>query len=198
MGWVIALAVLLILLLLPIRILLSYDYEGAHVLLGIGPAKLAIFPRTKSPGKKDKAEASNSTKKQNTSGGNKGGKLADFLPLLEVVLEFISELRKRIVVTDLEFKLILTNSDPCDLSINYGRAWAIVGNVLPFLERFFNLKKRDINISCDYLSNESVVYVRMVLSITFGRLLLITLLHGGRALKLYFKIINKSKGGAKT
>lgn len=197
MGWLIAAAILVALCLLPIRILASYDAVGAKLGVGIGPVRIDVFPQKRAT-KKKPATSSAKKKTSDKATEKNGGNLTDFLPLLEVVLELVSELHRRLVVKYLEFKLVMTADDPCDLSINYGRAWAAVGNILPVLERFFVLKKRDIDISCDYMSDNSSVYVNIILSISFGRLLLITLMHGSRALKIYTNIINKRKGGANT
>lgn len=197
MGWLIAATILVALCLLPIRILASYDAAGAKLGVGIGPVRVDVFPHNKET--KKKAATSSTKKKANGKTNEKnGGNLTDFLPLLEVALELVAELRRRLVVKYLEFKLVMTADDPCDLSINYGRAWAAVGNILPVLERFFVLRKRDIDISCDYMSDNSSVYASVILSISLGRLLLITLMHGSRALKIYTNIINKRKGGANT
>ena len=203
MGWLIAAGVLVIICLLPLSIRIGYDADGASIYVYIGPVRVVAFPKQKSvqKGKKEKQKSnrSSSAEKKGTARNNeKGGKLTDFLPLLEVVLELLSELRRRLVIKDLEFKLVLTGEDPCDLSINYGRAWSAIGNIFPLIERYFILKKRNIDVSCDYISDESYVFVRVVLSITIGRLLLITIFHGSHALKQYIKIINKRKGGANT
>ena len=110
-------------------------------------------------------------------------------------MTLVAELRRRIVVTDLYLKIRMTGDDPCDLSIQYGRTWAALGNLVPHLDRLFVIKKRNFDIQCDYTSDDSSVFAHAVLRITLGRLLWITIFHGSHILKQYFKIYNKRKGG---
>lgn len=196
MGWLIAAVLLLTIILLPISIRLAYDVAGARVLLGIGPIRIPIYPRTKLKKSGKNKVTKPTAKDQSRNRDNQGGKLSDFMPLLEKILLLVAELRHRLVVTDLELKIRMTGDDPCDLSIQYGRAWAALGNLIPHLERLFVLKKRNLDISCDYTSDESYVFAHAVLRISFGRLLWIAVFHGRHVLKQYIKIYNQRKGGS--
>ena len=80
--------------------------------------------------------------------------------------------------------------------INYGKAWAAAGNILPQLERFLVIRKRDVQVCCDFTADVTTVYLRADVTITVGRLLGLLVKYGIRACKEYFKIINKRKGGA--
>ena len=197
MGGLIAAAALLALYFLPISIRLSYSASGACASMGIGLIRIPIYPKTKNGNKKKEKPQNQGQSTQVAKGGGKeGGALTDFLPLFEKVLALVTELRRRIVITDLELKIRMAGDDPCDLSLQYGRAWIALGNLLPQLERLFILKKRDIDLSCDYTSDKSYVFVRAVLRISLGRLLWIALFHGRHALKQYLKIYNERKGGS--
>ena len=44
----------------------------------------------------------------------------------------------------MRLKVVLAGGDPCDLSLNYGRAWIALGNIMPHLERYFVIKKRTL------------------------------------------------------
>lgn len=193
MGWLIAAGCLLVLGLLPLTIRLAYDSTGARVLLGVGPVRFPVFPTQKQ--KKIENSQCTKTQKQQKKSENTGGKLSDFLPLMENILTLVAELRRRIVVTDLYLKIRMTGDDPCDLSIQYGRTWAALGNLVPHLDRLFVIKKRNFDIQCDYTSDDSSVFAHAVLRITLGRLLWITIFHGSHILKQYFEIYNKRKGG---
>lgn len=196
MGWLIAAAVLLALGLMPISIRLAYDVSGARVSLGIGPVRIPVYPKEKSEGTISSKQQKTNAKKQSKEDKKTGdGKLSDFLPLLEKVLIFVIELRRRLVIKDLQLKIRMAGDDPSDLSIQYGRAWIALGNLIPQLERLFILKKRDIDLSCDYTSNESYVFARAVICISLGRLLWIAIFHGRHVLKQYLKIYNERKGG---
>ena len=126
----------------------------------------------------------------------KGGSWTDFLSLIPVVLDFLSDFRRKLRVNRLEMKLILAADDPCDLAINYGKAWAALGNLWPLLERAFVIKKRDVEVECDFTTSKTLVTARMDLTITLGRMLAAVCKFALRALKEYLNIMKKRKGGA--
>lgn len=141
----------------------------------------------------DKAKAEEAARKK------KGGSILDFLPLVKVGLDFLAEFfGRKLHVNCLELKLTLAGGDPCDLALNYGRAWEALGNLWPRLEQMMVIQKRDINIQCDFEGDKTLIYTRLDISITLGRLLSIAVRYGWRALVTFLKIRKKRKGGAKT
>ena len=117
------------------------------------------------------------------------------MPLVKVALDFLGDFRRKLRVNVLELKLIMAADDPCDLAVNYGRAWAAVGNLMPQLERFLVIRRRNIEVECDFVGSQTLVVARLDLTITIGRIVGIVVLYGFRALREYFKIMNKRKGG---
>jgi hypothetical protein len=212
MGWLIALGILTALAILPLGVSAQYDSGGTLVRLILGPVKLILYPRPHSPPKKEKKpkekkqeektseketqEASAPVKKKEASGDPQGGDWKDFLPLFRVAMEFLGNFRRKLRVRDLEMKLILAGDDPCDLAVNYGRAWAALGNLMPKLERFLVIRKRNLEVECDFTSEKTLVFVRLELTITLGRLLGLAVVYGIRGLREYLKISKKRKGGA--
>jgi hypothetical protein len=104
--------------------------------------------------------------------------------------------RCRLRVNLLELKLIMAADDPCDLAVNYGRAWSAVGNLMPRLERVLVIKKRNIEVECDFEASETTVIAGLDLTITLGRILATVVVYGVKALIEFLKIKNKRKGGA--
>lgn len=212
MGWLIALGILTALAILPLGVSAQYDSGGALVRLILGPVKLILYPRPHSPPKKGKKpkekkqeektseketqEASAPVKKKEASGDPQGGDWKDFLPLFRVAMDFLGNFRRKLRVRDLKMKLILAGDDPCDLAVNYGRAWAALGNLMPKLERFLVIRKRNLEVECDFTSEKTLVFVRLELTITLGRLLGLAVVYGIRGLREYLKISKKRKGGA--
>ena len=86
--------------------------------------------------------------------------------------------------------------DPCDLAVNYGRAWAAVGNLMPRLERVFVIQKRNIDVECDFTADKTRVLARLDLTITLGRMLGLVFALIGRAGVELIRIVLKRKGGA--
>ena len=126
----------------------------------------------------------------------KGGSWTDFLSLIPVVLDFLNDFRRKLRVNRLDLKVIMASGDPCDLAINYGKVWTAVGNLMPQLERFLKIQKRNIDIECDFLASETKVIARVDLTITLGRILAAVFKFAFRALVEYLKIMKKRKGGA--
>lgn len=210
MGWLIALGVLGLLAVLPLGASVIYDEDGVLARLVVGPLKITLFPRPrkdkkpKKNKKKSKSEKQTDQKKEASGEEHQeapkqkksGGPITDFLPLVKVLLQFLDGFRRKLRVNVLELKLIMAGDDPCDLAVNYGRAWAAVGNLMPQLERIFVIKKRNIEVECDFTADRTLVLARLDLTISLGRLLglLFVLLY--RAAVRLIKIVMKRKGGA--
>ena len=215
MGWWITLGILVLLALLPLGVSVKYDSEGPLVRVILGPVRFTVFPLPKKEkkGKKQKKTGKTSAQptedipknpappkqsKKNKPKDQKGGSWTDFLPLVKEAFRFLDVFRRKLRLNVLELKLIMASNDPCDLAVNYGRAWAAVGNLLPRLERVFVIKKRDIEVECDFTASETLIIARLDLSITLGRLLSAVVVFAVRALVQFLKINKKRKGGAET
>ena len=109
------------------------------------------------------------------------------------MLDFLAAFGRKIRVNHLEMKLILAGGDPCDLAVNYGKAWTALGNLLPLLERCFVIRKRDLQVECDFVSESTTIFARLDITITLRRLLGLVVVYGIRALKEYLKISQKRK-----
>lgn len=208
MGWVIFFAVVLLLAILPLGVFVSYDEDGVVVKIVAGPVKITLFPRPK----KEKKSEKKSKKKTSASPAEqlpkppqppkqipekkKGGSWTDFLPLVQVALDFLGSFRRKLRINQLELKLTMAGDDPCDLAVNYGRAWAAVGNLMPQLERLFVIKKRNIEVACDFTASQTLVKFRSEATITLGRLVSLAVVYGIRVFREFWKIKTKRKGGA--
>ena len=93
--------------------------------------------------------------------------------------------------------MIMAADDPCDLAVNYGKAWAALGNLMPQLERVFVIQKREVEVECDFTASKTLIFARLDLTITLGRLIAIVIYHGIRILRQYLNIMKTRKGGAK-
>ena len=221
MGWIITLGVLFLLAILPLGVSVKYDEDGAVVKVIAGPVKITLFPRPKKdktekkqkikdpetpkepekqadPAKTEQPvkEPSSKDEKKENPAKKSGGPITDFLPLVQIALDMLGAFRRRLRLNLLELKLIMAADDPCDLAVNYGRAWAAVGNLMPRLERVFVIKKRNIEVECDFESSQTKVIARLDLTITLGRIIATAVVYGVKALIEFLKIKNKRKGGA--
>jgi hypothetical protein len=208
MGWLIALGVSVLLAVTPVGIRLRYNSEGIFLQAVMGLVHITVLPKKKKskdnkrakdkkqPPDKEKKPAKKTGKSSAPSAKEQGGSVTDFLPLVKVGLDFLGEFRRKLRLDNLELKLILGGGDPDDLAVNYGKAWAAVGNLMPQLERIFVIRKRNIEVECDFMAEQTLVIARVQVTITVGRLLATLVRYGIRAMREYLKITNKRKGGA--
>ena len=200
MGWLIALAVIVALAFVPLGISAKYDSCGAAVRLIAGPFRILLFPSNKEKtDKKPKKEKTSDTKSKKNAPKEKkkGGSLSDFFPLVDAVLDFLGDLlRRKLRVKKLQAKIVMAGDDPCDLAVNYGKAWAALGNLVPLLERFFIIKKRNLEVECDFTAEKTLIDAHLELTITIGRLVHLGLRYGIRVLREVLKIMKLRKGGA--
>ena len=206
MGWLIFLAILVLLAILPLGASVLYDADGPRVRIVAGPVKIQVFPMKKKP-KKDKTKKEKPQKEQKkpAQAGEEqkpfpkpktGGSWTDFLPLVQVVLDLLNDLRRKLRVNELKLHLTLAGDDPCDLAVNYGRMNASLAALIAQLERVLVIQKRDVHVDCDFTANETVILARLDLTITLGRILSIAVRHGVRGLMTFLKIKKQREGGA--
>ena len=209
MGIWIAAAIVLILAVLPLGVCIRYNDAGFLLKVIAGPLKITVFPRKRKQKKQKKKpdqvkkgqqiESSASEEKPprppeaQPEQKEKGGSLTRFLPLIKLGLRFLGDFRRKLRLDNLYLRLLLAGDDPCDLAVNDGRIWAAVGNLMPRLERLFVIKKRDIQVECDFAASETCVVAHLDITITLGRLLVLALVYGVRVLIEFLSM--KRKGG---
>lgn len=211
MDWIITLVILFLLAILPLGASAKFDTDGLLVKILAGPIRLKVYPtkkKDKSPKKEKRPKGKSIEIEKKTQPSTapddarpkeekkKGGSLTGFLPLAQVALDFLGDFRRKLRVDRLELKLIMAAEDPCDLAVDYGRTWAAMGNLFPLLEHCFVIKKRDVEVECDFTADETKIWVRLDISITLGRLLVLLARYGIRALAEFLKISKSRKGGA--
>lgn len=192
----IILAVLILIACLPLGIWLGFDGEGAKVKVCIGFLRIGVYPFKDKPKTEVQKPAAASFEKKKEE--PRGGSVTDFFPLLSDVLKFLDDFRRKLWVKELKLHIVLGGGDPCDLAVNYGRAWAGIGNLLPLLERVLHIRKRDLQVSCDFTAEATLITGRLYITISLGRLLWISLRRGIPGIKKFLQILNKRKGGVVT
>jgi len=201
MGWLIALAILVLLACLPLGGSVRYDESGLRAQLLLGHIRITLYPVPRwldkslhKPKKEEKKTKKNKpqSKAKPAASEETGGDWKRFLPLLQTGLDFLGDLRRKLRVNHLVLRLTLGGDDPADLAVNYGRAWAALGNLMPQLERAFVIKKRDMEVQCDFLSENTKIVFAMDLTITLGRLLSLAVAYGIRMIKQFSSMKNKA------
>ena len=207
MGWLIALGIVVVLAILPLGASVIYDSNGPVVRIIAGPAKIQVFPMKKKA-KKEKpkkekpkqaakpAKKAAPKKKAPTGDPDAGGSILDFWPFVELVFDFLGDLRRKLRLDRLKLHMTLGGDDPCDLAVNYGKANAAMATLLSQLDRLFVIRNQDVHINCDFTASQTTIIARLDLTITLGRILSLLVRYGIRALKTFLSIQKKRKGGA--
>ena len=184
-GWIIAGVIVLLVALivfLPIGYVITYDGKDLLAWRMLGPIKTQAYPSPKKlkkrkgqPRSGDFEEFVKQVEELATDVGLESDSLttreglSDIFFLLKIVLVFLNELRKVIPVRKLELKIAIGGEDPGETAITYGATWAAVGNIFAALENLLKIKKRDIDITCDFESEKSTVYGKAVLYMPLHR-----------------------------
>ena len=198
MTWLIIIAVIVLICLIPLGVRAVYNSDGFRLWLLIGPVKIFLLPKKKKKEEKKPKEpakaAKNAQKAAPKEEKKDGGSLRDFLPLIDVAKGLLGSFFRKIRIRRLEVKLTLAGDDPCDLAVNYGRTWAAAGGIIPILEEIFVIKQRDVQIGCDFTAEETKIYAAADITILIGRLFGLVGKYGYLALREFLKIRNKRKG----
>ena len=182
---------------IPVGVDARYNAEGVFLAAKLGPIRLQLLPQKPKKKKKQQKQqkkpekapekAASQEKKPNPilSGGVDG-----ILQLLDIVLDTLGDLRRKLRVNELTLYVHIGGSDdPAKAAMGYGRAWAAIGAITPSLERLFVIKKRDIRPALDYTISNTQVDAHLVTTITIGRSLALALRAGIR----FLKILNERK-----
>ena len=195
MGVWIALACVLCVGCVPLGVHIRYRDNSGYIQLRIGSFRVASIP-SKRTARRGQTKGQKNAFTSHAKAKNQQRNLHDYWPLVRLVLDFLHDFRRKLRVNNLYLKVVFGGGDPADISVQYGYAWAIAGNLMPFIERYFIIKKRDIKLECDYTADKTVVDASLDLTITVARLLSIGIYHGWKILRNYFQITNKVKDGA--
>lgn len=204
MGWLIALGIIVLLAILPLGARILYNEEGFFIWLHVGPVKFLWFPDNEDEKSEEKKEKTKKTiymaaGKQHKVHTEKkvGGLLTDFIDIIKAYLLLLRLLRPKVRIKRLEMNLVMAADDPCELAVNYGKAWAVVGNLIPLLESALVIKKRDIQVGCDFEATETRIYVRADIKIMLFRLIGVVFTYVYRLVKQYSNVKNSGKDGMK-
>ena len=203
-GWIIALAVVALLVSIPfwpVGLVAVYRENGLELAVRLGFLKFKLDPDGTAlrdlivPVLEKEVEVFATTVKAKVS-HEKGGKLSDLVPLLKALWHLLGDLRRKVQVKRLDMNLVLAGEDPCTLALNYGKAWAAVGNITALLDSFLVIKKRNVQVNADFLGDTTRVYLKLYANMTIARLFGL-LMHFGLPLREeYNKFLNPNEGGS--
>ena len=181
MGWRIVLWVLLILvtvitllILLPVGIRVRYRDGILKLWYTIGPIRLLRYPedeKTQENRKKSKINIRTVLNEPIKANRKYDNVLGDFWAELKTTLGLFWCLRPKLRIKRLVLKLHLAGDDPAALAMQYGGAWAAISGLLPLLEEAFILKKRELDVDCDFSGGATTLDAKLDINIGLGRLI---------------------------
>ena len=186
---------------IPVGTDVSYLGGVLTVKAKIGLLRLTLLPKKpKKPQKQKKSKKSKKKPKPEKPKEKKkpqplSGGISGVMELLQFACDTLGDLRRKLRMERLELHVRFgAGDDAAKTAISYGRAWALIGTMLPMLERIFVIKERDIGAELDYNKEEKMTLdARLCITITIGRALALALRAGIRFLKIYKEM---NKGGA--
>lgn len=200
----IILGILVLLALIPLGAHVRYDSSGPMVRIIAGPIRIQLLPKKKKkPGKKkkDKKEKKKKEPKPKKPKPDKpkekkpiGGLIKDFYPFVQLGFSFLGCFFRKLRVPILKLHVGFGGADDsAKAAINYGRAWAAIGALMPMLRKKLRIKKEDITASCDFTSGDMRIYAELKLVFLLGDLVAMAVRYGFRALRLYLAMKKRHK-----
>ena len=195
--WMTLLAIFAALVLIgciPVGVDARYNAEGVFLAAKLGPIRLQLLPQKPKKKKKQQKKPEKAPEKaasqEKTPNPILSGGVDEILQLLDIVLDTLGDLRRKLRVNELTlYARIGGSDDPAKAAMGYGRAWAAIGAITPSLERLFVIKTRDIQPALDYTISNTQVDAHLVTTITIGRSLALARRAGIR----FLKILNERK-----
>ena len=174
----IVLAVIILFALLRFGASVVYNADGFAVSARVGFLSLRIYPREEKPRKAAKKAAKRAKKldkkkekkkkkpdEEITDGEKKPGKLKDYLEMLPAIKKVLGRLRRRLLIKTLIVHLIIAGDDPSKTAMIFGAANAGIGVMVPALEKFFRIRRRDFRTSADFDRAEPYIYIKAAISL---------------------------------
>ena len=214
----IILGVLLLIGLIPVGAIFKYNGE-TELRLVIAFLRLKLLPKKpksrkkleKEKAKKEKKAAKKAAKKKKKQAQSLiakppappkpkqplKDKLAGLIPWAKLGVRFVGEFfHRRLCIRRLRIRAALAGGDPAKLAMTNGKAWAVIGAVIPILEQGFRIKERQISVYPDFLASKTDVEAEIYVRLRVGGLVLMLIRYAFRAVKLLFaaKKAKKKRG----
>lgn len=203
-GWIILSCVVLAFFLLSlVRVggAARYSAEGLLAQVKVGPLRVRLYPAKPKKAKKPK------TKKEKKEKGKKapveepgeepakpGGGIELVRRNLPLIAEAAGRFRRKVRIDKLYLDFISASPDPAAAAMNFGRANAVIGMILPLFEHNFRVKERRIRTATDFQAEKSTIFIHAELSLTIGQGVML----GLRLLIRFLTITLRARAAQKT
>mgnify|MGYP004443616343 CR=1 FL=1 len=180
----IIIAVFILLLSIPVGVRTEYGDERFSLCARVFVKDIPVFPA------KPKTKAEKKTGKSgepNKLISKLGFGLEEWLEVLKIALRVLGKLKRKLRVDKLYVRFTAGDPDPCTTASKYNAVNALINSLLPFLQRVFIVRKKDISIAADYSLEKSSIDMEAVLTLRVGRILICLISAGYAVLKLIIR-----------
>lgn len=167
-------ALITIVIIFPVGVRVRYQDDALKMWYTIGPIRLLRYPEDDDAHEKRKNSKINIRTVLNEpikANRRYDNVIGDFWAELKTTLELFWFLRPKLRIKRLVLKLHLAGEDPAALALQYGGAWTAIGGLLPLLEEAFVLKKRQLDVDCNFNGGTTSLDAKLDITIGLGRLL---------------------------
>lgn len=177
-GLLITLGVLLAIGCIPVGVYAKFE-DALTVSLTVLGIRIPLYPAKKKDAAPKKEKPAK--EKQKFSLPPKAA-LEEYLRLL---LDLLGDLRRKILLRKLKLHAVFGGHDEADAALNYGKAWAAIGVVMPLLEACFRIRKRDVGAFLSKDEKAIRLYAEACATLTVGQILHLVIHALVRFLKIY-------------
>jgi len=155
---------LILLALLRFGAIVEYSDAGFESWLKVGFLKIRIGGKGDSDWLDLVAKIFKKSKKKKPK-EKKPGDFQTFLNAIKAVKKALDRLRRRLLIKRLTLYYTSASDDPSKTAIGFGTANAVFATIIPVLERYFRIKKRDLRVFADYEEEKPRIYTKIIISL---------------------------------
>ncbi len=166
MGWLIALAVLILLGLLPVGIWVHYDNGDFTLKVPIWLWKIGVYPKKKKKPKKPKEKKPKKPKEKKELPIELS--VDSVLELLDLLWRFVQKTGRRLRLRELDLRVICGGGNAASVALDYGNVCAVISGAEPLFDSVFATKKKNIQVDLDFeaksQSTVGIIDIRLCLA----------------------------------
>lgn len=186
-GWLIALAVVALLLWMKVGVALRWDDGCSRMKLRVGILRVSLSTEQKMPSKPEVKTKKNEEKPASIAKKTKKNtQLKPWLLALwqqrSAVLALLGRVLHAPTLDELQLDIAAGGEEP---ELTYGKIWAALGAGLPVLHGIFRVKKQRLDVTCRYDLPETQVVAKITATVRVYELLALAAGCLGLLLKVY-------------
>lgn len=177
LALIIILAVIVLLLLMPVGVDMSFIGGAFSLSVKAGPLKIKLLP-AKPKAKAEKKQKARKKEKKKPAKEKQKLTLQDIMEVAKLGLKALSRFRRALSIDKLMLHLCVATEDPYDTVVRYGYINAALGGLLPYLHRAFKIRDEDIGTAMSFEEQKTSVDARFAATLQIWEILYIGICTG--------------------